>query len=236
MTAFVRPSKAPPIELFASMIRFSRPSLEAAYYSAFEAARARNAEMDRFMLDPLRGVELTHEEAERSHIEAYRQDIRADQQSMIVLFVLDDSLQRLGRTLLGKAPGIARGFGRLYNGVPLTTLLRATTNCVRHVSEWDDNENLKYPYDVLDETDRDIKMAIGNIRVLQEALGVGRHENIWAAPCFHVLAILDGKFGTEAANYDRLESAVMLAAREIVEAADSSLLPHFETAVLKQGR
>ena len=232
MSAFVRPEKLPPIDLFAATLRTHRPSLSELFHSAFEAARLRNPAMEQQLF--LRVREQSTQEVKDLHAEAYAQDVRADQLAALVLLVADDAMQRLGRAVLGQAPGVTRGFGKLLNGVPLTSLVRAVTNCYRHVSEWDDNAELAFPYENTRTTDSNVRRALTSIKVLQKALGVGRHERIWTAPTFTVLALIDGNFDTSPVQYERFENAVVASARDIVLIADdSALVRYFDDAIAR---
>lgn len=108
------------------------------------------------------------------------------------------------------------GHGPLYRSVHLTSLLRATTNCVRHVSEWED---YPFPYRDLTHAERnDERKAIQSIRVLQQAYGLGRHERIRDFVSWHTVVTIDGLYGTNPPDYQRFENAIVDGARAIAKA------------------
>lgn len=221
MSAFVRLSKLDPIPLFAADMVHARPALKAAYLDAFSAQVESNNSLDRYIRQAVKS-DATADQKLLARGRAA--EIRADRQATVVLLAADDSLQRLGKALLHKPLGPGLAFGPIYNGVPLTRLLRATTNAIRHVSEWDDNKELVFPYAApATVKNRDLKRALENIAVLQHAFGVGKHERIWSAPAFSMLALLDGKFGTDAPNYHRVESAIFDTAEAIISAVDGAM-------------
>lgn len=74
---------------------------------------------------------VTRADLDQMYLDAQAEDLQADYQASIVILFADDALQRLAKGLLDKAPGLHPGYGRAYNGVPLTTLLRACTNALR---------------------------------------------------------------------------------------------------------
>jgi hypothetical protein len=84
---------------------------------------------------------------------------------------------------------------------------------LRHVSEWDDNEDLAFPYDAATAKSDNAKRAIENIEILQRALGIGVHEPIRDVLSWHVVVAVDGKLGTEPPDYQRFEDALVAAAR-----------------------
>ena len=118
--------------------------------------------------------------------------------------------------MLGKKIGL-HGYGPLYRGVHLTSLLRATTNCVRHVSEWED---YPFPYrDLKDAESNDERKAIQSILVLQQAYGIGRHERVRDFVSWHTVVTIDGLYGTQRPDYQRFEDALVEGARGIANAA-----------------
>jgi hypothetical protein len=82
-------------------------------------------------------------------IDAIAEDFQADQQAAPVILTADDALPRFGKQVLKMAPVLKRGFGPRFGAtntpVHLTMLLRAGTNTLRHVSEWDNNPKLCDP-------------------------------------------------------------------------------------------
>ncbi len=148
MSRFVRLEIHDPFVTLATTLRRLRPAIERAYYAAFAASDAANAALKEYqwatfddsMVHDLIGEMLPR--MERSDVDpevlyagAIAEDSHCDMQSTIVVLFADDLLQRFASKVLGKKIGL-HGYGPLYRGVHLTSLLRATTNCVRHVSEW----------------------------------------------------------------------------------------------------
>ena len=215
MPVFARLDKKPPIPLFNATWEASRPALTAAYADAFAAAERRNDLLDRWAnLD------------ENARTLAFAEDVRAHQQAMVILLVADDVIRRLATGILGSAPGLKGGHGPRYNnGVHFTALLRATTNCIRHAAEWDDDADrddtdarkLHWPYS---DARNKGKQPIASIEVLQIALGLGIHERIYMAPCFDVLSRVDGSWwsGKTPADFDRFSAVITQTANEILAA------------------
>jgi hypothetical protein len=136
--------------------------MERAYLAAIEASDKRNALMDQsiyraalghdgealamFGLAPDRRCDDI-ETSRRLHLEAQDEDLASDWLASVVVLFADLALRRLERGVLAEDQ-IGEGYGPTYNdGVRLTTLLRVGGNAIRHVSEWDDNETLQFPYD-----------------------------------------------------------------------------------------
>jgi hypothetical protein len=150
----------------------------------------------------------------------------------LILFA-DDALWRYARVLLGKAPSIdpenLREYGAAYGGVKLTTLLRAGTNAIRHVSEWDERfQKLPYPdLSKLDKTSKDYQPML-SIDIIQRAFGVGRHELIRDVVSWRIVVAVDGLYNSAKPDYLRFETAIVSAAREIADAG-----PRESTAMLE---
>jgi len=250
MSRFVRLTKLTPIEQFISDLVIGRPSYEEAYRNAWAATKQANrlmtqADMAQFVepdhTDPF-GVSWLHPytpsvDTAALHRQAQEQDRRADLQAKLVIDCADQSLRRLAYALKLNRKRVACGFGKLFNGVPLTVLLQHTMNCSRHVGQWDDNLQLVVPYDQVRTTDADTKRAIVSIEILQRALGLGLHERICEAPCWTVLKIFDGKFldgklGESEPDYSRFEAEVIRAAREIIGEAVPQVLSDFDARLL----
>jgi hypothetical protein len=169
--------------------------------------------------------------SDEARLAAYAEDIAAHQQAGTVLLAADDALQRLGKALHGIGLGVDRGFGPTYRDVPLTALLRAATNAIRHASEWDDDadrededgQKLHFPFD--DPRNKGRK-ALKSIRILQKVLGYGVHERVHIAPSFDVLALIDGSWYSSKtpAEYLRFDTAVQAAAAEIMQPSGAELL------------
>jgi len=116
--------------------------------------------------------------------------------------------------------------------VHLTSLLRAATNTLRHLSEWDDNPKLVFPYDKKpssgvphhDKTDeqklneKKAQEARRSINILGRAFGIGKNEPIRDVVSWRTLVAIDGNLGT-VPDYQRFEDAILIAAREITDEA-----------------
>lgn len=244
MPRFLKLETLDPYELFASTMSTSRFAMRNAYSAAFEA-HLRCSDLLRqhtwSQVDtddvfeqiglydsglPRRQVP-SRTELDRMYAQAYAEDLQADYLAGVLLLFADDALQRFAKGVLGVAPGLGDGFGPQYGDhrgkVRLTALLRAGTNAIRHVSEWDDYPwNELHPrkvYPTLEEcaTDRE-RRILENIVVFQRVLGYGIHERIRDVQSMRILIQIDGRFGTEEPNYDRFEEAVLATAREIASA------------------
>jgi hypothetical protein len=165
----------------------------------------------------------TEEDLERIYSEAQAEDLQADYQASIVLLFADDALQRFAKGVLGNAPGLTPGYGSEYGThrgtAKFTTLLRAGTNAIRHVSEWDDYD---WPrvfgavYPTLDNcTNERERQDMSNIVVFQNVFGFGFTERIRDVQSMNILARVDGRLGTERTKYEHFEEAMVEAAREI---------------------
>ncbi len=229
MSRFVRLELHDPYVTFATTLRRLRPAIERAYYAAFAASDASNEAMKLYrwetFSDPLVPEILgsMFPKVERSGIDpevlyagAIAEDLHCDMQATIVVLFADDLLQRFSRKVLEKKIGL-EGYGPLYRGVHLTSLLRATTNCVRHVSEWED---CPFPYrDLKDAESNDERIAIRNIAILQEAYGLGKYERIRDFVSWHTVVTIDGLYGTHPPDYRRFEDALIEGARDIARRA-----------------
>jgi hypothetical protein len=158
---------------------------------------------------------------------AAAEDFQADHQAAPVILTADDALQRFAKGVYGTAPGLDPGFGPKFGStntpVHLTTLLRAGTNTLRHVSEWDGNLKLRgphpdrpgdpYPDPTKLKEGSTAWLALQNIAVLRRAFGIGKSEPIRDVVSFRVLAAVDRQIPQP--SYERFETAVMDAARDI---------------------
>src|SRR5579862_4840989 len=217
MSGFIKLDTLDPIELFAAQIRRSRMAVKSAYDEAFAAWDRRSELLREHQLssgyggmDPpwLEGYggrpPLAQVDLDRMWDDAVAENVQADMQASLVVLVTDDALQRLMRGLLGderRPEGYGPEYGVPYKGlVKLTVLLRAGSNSVRHVSEWDDLPwNTYYPwptatggvYPTLDEckvltkiarAQRDIvermRLAMQSIDVFQRVFGIGVNKRI----------------------------------------------------------
>ena len=108
----------------------------------------------------------------------------------------------------------------MYRDVHLTALLRAVTNAIRHVSEWDDDQTLLFPYDLNEQKDK--KQQLDSIRIMQKVLGYGVTERIHIAPAFDILAMIDGQWWSRKTppDFGRFDEAVQVAAAQIIAEHD----------------
>ena len=239
MSQFLKLDHLDPFESFAAVVGRSRLAMSAAYEAAFAAhERCRKALEDHRWGSAARigafgfpvfanerssaAAAVGDEDLRRLWLDALAEDFQSDQQAAPVILVADHTLQRFAKGVLGKAPGVASGFGPTYGGyrgepVSLTSLLRAATNALRHVSEWDDDPNLQFPYPAPADSEKGSKkpQALQSIYVLQRAFGIGLHEPIMDVVSMRVLVAVDGLFGTSTPAYARFESAVIQAADQI---------------------
>lgn len=248
MTRFVNPYRQDSYRVLASTLSVSRLAMKAAYDAAYVAYvrctdllhehmwsqvdtenvfEQLGLTLDESALTPRRPTK-THVELQEMYAESYAQDLQADYQAGMVLLFADDGLQRFAKGLLESAPGLGpSGYGResgTHRGkVKLTAFLRAGTNAIRHVSEWDDypwserHPGVVYP-DLADcRTDREREM-ISNIEIFQKVLGLGISERIREPLSMRVLIQVDGKlFPDSPMAYARFEKEVIAAAREIAD-------------------
>lgn len=245
MSIFLNLERFNPHRLFATVLSRSRLSMTTAYQASF-AAHSRCVDLlerHRYGTASLEGhldfpvypdgsttmaPTMNREDLDGLWVEAVAEDIQADQQAGPVILTADDALQRFAKGVLKKAPGLNPGYGPTYGpsyGPPvhLTTLLRAGTNTLRHVSEWDENPNLRLPYPdpaVLKPGSAEWQ-AMQTINVIQRAFGIGKNELIRNPVSSRVLVAVDGQLGTADPSYERFEDAVIAAARDI--AANASL-------------
>jgi hypothetical protein len=163
-------------------------------------------------------------ELERIYAEAQAEDLQADYQVSIVLLFADDALQRFAKGVSGKAPGLNASYGPEYGThrgkVKLTALLRAGTNAIRHVSEWDDypwTTQMGAVYPRIEHCQSEFeRMAMRNIIIFQNVFGLGITERIRDVVSMRMLIQVDGNFlGGQPTDYAHFESAMMEAAREI---------------------
>lgn len=188
-------------------------------------------------------------------VDAQAEDLFSDQQASVLILWADDTLRRFARGVLKKSPGLKSGFGHSYGcwptgevPVPLTTMLRAATNTLRHVSEWDDNPALIFPYDSFKQKTKEEKasmtdqqkreysnaeQALENIAILKRAFGIGVHEPIRDVVSWRTLVQIDGYLGTHAPDYRRFEDALLTAAREISDEAGTEARKHLEAELLR---
>lgn len=241
MSRFVRLEVHDPYVTFVTTLRRLRPAIERAFYAAFEASDASNEAMreyqwsqfdDSYAEEVVGGmmpvITRSAVDPEVLYATSIAEDSHCDMQATIVVLFADDLLQRFAHRVFGKKIGID-GYGPLHRGVHLTSLLRATTNCVRHVSEWED---LRFPYPELkDVADNDERVAIRNITVLQDAYGIGKHERIRDFVSWHTVVTIDGLYGTNPPDYQRFENALIEGARDIAGRAGGSAPSKLQAAL-----
>jgi hypothetical protein len=253
LARFVKLERLDPYRLFGSVLRRSRLAMAAAYDGAFDAHHrctelVREHQLAKFddQSSPFNAgftnvpppQRRSQEELDQMYLDAQAEDLQADYQASVVVMFADDTLQRFASGVLGKGPGLDPGFGPRYGGdVRLTTLLRAGTNAIRHVSEWDDSD-FPFPYpDPSKPMKKRWRQPMESISVIQRAFGIGIHERIRDIVSMRILVAVDGKLGTEPTNYGRFESAIITAAREIAVEAErrglnSGAVLRLEAAIL----
>lgn len=243
MSRFLKLERLDPYRLFGAVVRRSRLGMKAAFDEAF-AAHTRCTDLLKehqwLSFDERKDVfgalhssrnlsqpALTRADLDQMYLDAQAEDLQADYQASIVILFADDALQHLAKGLLGKAPGLHPGYGGAYNGVPLTTLLRAGTNALRHVSEWDDG-TLPFPYpDLLElrtkaaektatKEEREWLQQMESIAIIQQAFGIGKHERVRDVVSMRIIIAVDGHLGSpDGPNYARFEDALMRAAFDV---------------------
>jgi len=243
MSSFVKLEWLDPHQLFASRVRLSRHAMKIAYEEAFAAFQRCHALLKdglwaEFPGDPSGWFyAMATGEAQPAppresisdlHYAAQVEDNLADWQASIVLMFADDALQCFARGVLGKAHQSLHGYGPEYpdttnrgNPVRLTTLLRAGTNAIRHVSEWD-TPAFPFPYPAIPHCKKlhcQVCQALDNIDVIQRVFGIGIHERIRDAVSMRVLIRVDGQLGTALPEYARFEDGLISAAVDIASKA-----------------
>jgi hypothetical protein len=232
-----------PYDLFVRSLRRSRQAIERTYHEAFQASDRCNALLkevqwvwaqtkDAFewaTFIPTFGGEIPAARIDNLYKDAQVEDHYCDLQSSIVALFADDQLQTLAEQVLGRRIGL-EGYGPVYgNGVKLTAMLRATTNAIRHLSEWSD---LKFPYEnpaTLAARDSS-RRQLDNIYVLQRAFGIGINEPIRDVVSWRTIVVIDGLYGTSPPEYVRFENAVMEAAMDIARNGPSDALTRLDAA------
>ncbi|MGA3036657.1 MAG: hypothetical protein ABSE64_04150 [Vulcanimicrobiaceae bacterium] len=244
MSSFVKLEWLDPYREFASRLRLSRRAMTRSYDEAFRAfehchellkeerwSEYSGAPLDWFLAEATgEHRELVQpEEIPDYHYEAQVENVLADHQASSVILFADDTLQTFARGLLGKKHKTLDPYGPRYedvrsrsNPVALSTLLRAATNAIRHLSEWD-NPKFPFPYPTLDACQDGrcpFHKAISNIDVIQRAFGIGLYERIRDVVSMRVLIRVDGGFGSDPGpSYQSFEGAVRDAATQIAERA-----------------
>ena len=276
MSRFLNLGDTDPYRLFGAVLRRSRLGMQEAHRAAF-AADARCTELqqeERFLgarrsygfpfsgiagdsfadVDPA-SVGQESERRDELWAEAQAEDLFADQQSSILILWADDTLRRFCRGVLKKLPTFTNGYGPLYGSpapqgdpVHLTSLLRAATNTLRHVSEWDDNPELVFPYDKkpssgVSNCDRSDEQKLNekkaqearrSIKILVRAFGIGKNEPIRDVVSWRTLVAIDGNLGTSPPDYQRFENAILIAAREMAYEAGPESRQSLETELARK--
>lgn len=255
MASFVKLEWLDPYRLFASRLRLHHHAMEVAYNNAFAAfhtchellkedlwSQFSGSPMEWFMAMATGegGDAFVRPEPVRDyHYEAQAQDALADHQASAVLLFADDTLQTFGRGVLGKNHKSFAAYGPRYpdaknpaESVAFTTLLRAATNAVRHVSEWD-TPDLEFPYAPVPHCDRGCQTcrASQTIDVIQRAFGIGIHERVRDVVSMRVLIRVDGQLGTAEPEYGRFEAAMLSAAFDMAAKAGGDALSRLEAAL-----
>ncbi len=211
--------------------------MERAYLEAWRASDASNSLLKQAMwaqydfgedVDPfyatVTGVKVVSDPdyPKLLYANAEAEDVQADQQASLLILMADDALQRYSRELLGKS-GLYPGYGPDHFGIKMTTLLRAGTNTLRHVSEWDEMfDTLPYPeLDTLNKKDPRYQ-PMQSIEVLQRVFGYAKSDFVRGVVSWVVVARIDGQYGTATPEYQRFEQPLVEAAKEI--AATKSML------------
>lgn len=257
MSIFLNLDQTDPYDTFAVVMRRSRLAMERTYEAAFAAHRRCAELLDSHLMhklnagDPLGfpvfGVpegwqpeQLSRVELDAMWLDAIAEDFQADHLAATVVLAADDSLKRLSRGIHGKAPELEAGYGPEYGPgkVPLTSLLTAATNTLRHVSEWDETRKPAFPYKPLSEYEVNSLewQAMRNITIIQRAFGRGIHEAVRGPISMHVLVTVDGFGGTSPPAYERFESAVLEAARGIATAKGKRPLEKLDIALRRQAK
>jgi hypothetical protein len=253
MSRFLNMNQHDEYEQFATTVRRLREPMKRAYLAAVEASNLCNEMLHESMYRSAMAQEFNvldmfverprsaypakdMQTARELHVGAEVEDMQADWQATVVVLFADDTLRRLKRRVLPQSRQ-REGFGTTYrDGVRLTELLWAGANAIRHVSEWDDDDKLVFPYDPTKiEKGSNQERAWQNILVFQRAFGKGIHERIREMQSWAILCTMDGLYGTHHPDYARVEEAIVKAAREIAEAAGGDALQRLDAALAANG-
>lgn len=248
MSRFLNLNRYDEYERVAVTLRRMREPMRRAYIAAVEASNLCNDMLDESMRramahnrdalnvfrNPTRSADADDmRSAHEIHLAAEDEDSTADWQASVVVLFADDVLRRFKRRVLPESRQ-REGFGKTYNGgVRLTELLWAGANAIRHVSEWDDDEKLIFPYDPakIKEGSKQ-ERAWGNITVFQRAFGKGIHERIREVQSWAIVCTMDGLYGTHEPDYARIEEVIVQAARNIAEAAGEDARQRLDAAAV----
>jgi hypothetical protein len=257
MSLFLNLDQTDPYDTFAVIMRRSRLAMERTYEAAFDAHRRGADLLDSHLLHkwnvgdssgfPIFAVPegwqpeaLSNAELEGMWLDAISEDFQADHLATPIVLTADDCLKRLANGIHGKPSEIEAGYGPEYGPgkVPLTSLLTAATNTLRHVSEWDEKRKPAFPYKPLSEYEVNSVewQAMRSITVIQRAFGHGIFEAVRGPVSMRVLVAVDGLLGTSPPSYDRFEAAVLATARAVASAKGKTPLTKLETAIRRQAK
>jgi len=257
MSLFLNLDQSDPYDAFAVVMRRSRLAMERTYEAAFDAhKRCRDLLHDHLWHNvnaadsegfPVYGVReawqpdpLSPAELDGMWLDAIAEDFHCDHLAAPIVLTADDSLKRLTRGIHGKVSELEAGYGPEYGPgkVPLTSLLTAATNTLRHVSEWVEKRKPAFPYKPLSEYEEgSIELqAMRNITVIQRAFGIGIHESVRDPISMRVLVSVDGLLGTSPPSYERFEAAVLETARAIASAKGKTPRTKLEAAFNRQAK
>jgi len=261
MSSFVKLDWLDPYKAFASRLQLSRHAMRLSFDEAFRAYLRCHELLKQELwvncpVDPAEWLlaEATGESPELIepgqiqdfHYEAQVEDALADHQASSVLLFVDDALQSLARGLLRKEHKTLDGYGPRYEDVrdrskpvALSTLLRAATNTIRHLSEWDDPK-FPFPYPVAGhckESACQVCRAIPNIDVIQRTFGIGIHERLRDVVSMRVLIKVDNRLGSDPGpSYENFENALIAAAYEVASRAGDVATERFKESILTISR
>ncbi len=215
-----------PARRLAVVLERSRPTMRRLHADAFAAmdecrgaSRGFLAAFGICVTAPLGAPEFVDDSVALTMFAAER---RAQALANAMLLLVDDALGSYARRLKVEA-GIGSTFGPTYNGVHLSSLLRAATNAIRHAAEWADDPDIPGPDDPRwngNDVDRKrhARVALRSIRPLCAALNL--HDRVNDYVSMETLIVVDGLYGSAAGpEYVRFEAAVVRTARDIADAA-----------------
>lgn len=231
MPRFIELTNYDRFEQFAAELDRAREPMRFAYCEAFQAfERSRELLKDSERAGDWYSGRGNQEEANALHNEAYTYDVQAEMFASIAVLFADDLLRRFHQQLFGKAPTLDRGFGKVHNGVALSTILQAGGNAIRHVSSWADNLTFPYPQDDTN-LSNDAKRALANIRVIEKAFGsFGGPWN--RPPSWDILFTMNaGEDFKPEENYDNFEQAIVIAALNMAQEHSQEALAELKAAV-----
>jgi hypothetical protein len=217
-----------PAAKLAVVLERSRPTLRRLHADAFSAMDECRGASKAFLAafgvhvgPPARPPDLIDDSLALTMFAAER---RAQALANAILLLVDDALGSYARRLYVDG-GVGSAFGPSYGGVHLSSLLRAATNAIRHAAEWADDPDVPGPADPRwNESDAkrayEARRALKSIRPLCAALNLGERVNDYVS--IETLIVVDGRYGSEdGVDYARFEAAVVQAARDIADDAET---------------